>query len=251
MFFGSPARTADERPLRVFIPVHDHNPIGHIRRPWVNYGLITVTVVVFLMTGTSGDTVLQEAAFSLGLVPSIVNDFKILPEELVLIPQDLSYLSYAFLHTDLLHLGGNMLFLWVFGDNIEDATGHVRYLVFYLLCAAAAGFGHTLLDPQSELPLIGASGAVSGIVGAYLMLHPRVRIWVLLLGRIPLRLSATIVLGAWLAYQIFNLFISLTGDTEVSWVAHVGGFAAGAALIVVLKRRDVMLFDRDLTARQG
>ncbi|HSM41296.1 MAG TPA: rhomboid family intramembrane serine protease [Afifellaceae bacterium] len=230
----------------MFIPLYDDNPLAHVARPYANYMLIALTVLAFLVTGTSGDLYLQHAAFSLGLVPSVVNDIKELPPDYVWIPEGASYVTYAFLHSDLLHLGGNMLFLWVFGDNIEDAVGHLKYPVFYLLCAAAGGFAHTVLDPQSEVPLIGASGAVSGIIGAYLMLHPRVRIWVLLIGKIPLPLSAAIVLSLWFAYQVFNFVSAYYVESHVSWPAHIGGFLAGAVLIVLLKRRDVVLFDKPL-----
>ncbi len=232
----------------MFIPLHDNNPLSHIGRPWVNYGLIAVTTLIFLLTNSPGEAFLQQAAFSLGLVPSIVNDFKNLPESHVWIPEDLSFVSYAFLHSGYLHLGGNMLFLWVFGDNVEDAVGHLKYLVFYLLCAAAGGFAHTLFNPQSDVPLIGASGAISGIIGAYLMLHPHVRVWVLVLARIPLRLPAGIVLGFWFAYQVYNLFGNQ--ETNVSWMTHLGGFLAGVLLITVLRRRGVALFDRDLRVQE-
>jgi membrane associated rhomboid family serine protease len=230
----------------MFIPLYDNNPLAHVVRPYANYALIALTVLVFLVTGTSGELYLQQAAFSLGLVPSVVNDFKELPPDYIWIPEDASYLTYAFLHSDMIHLGGNMLFLWVFGDNIEDAVGHLKYPVFYLSCAAAGGFAHAVLDPQSEVPLIGASGAVSGIIGAYLMLHPRVRIWVLLIGKIPLPLSAAIVLGLWFAYQVFNFVSAYYVESHVSWPAHIGGFLAGAVLIVVLKRRGVVLFDKPI-----
>lgn len=234
----------------MFIPIHDDNPLDHVERPYVNYGLIALTCIVFALTGFSGEAYLQQAAFSFGLIPSVVNDFKDLPASHIVIPEDLSYVSYAFLHSGLLHLGGNLVFLWVFGDNIEDAVGHLKYLLFYLLCAAAAGFAHTLLDPRSDVPLIGASGAVSGIIGAYLMLHPRVRVWILVLGRIPLPLSAGFVLGFWLLYQIYNLANSYFEESLVSWFAHLGGFIAGLVLILVLRRRGVQLFDRSLADQE-
>ena len=125
-----------------------------------------------------------------------------LPPELYVVPEDLTYLTYAFLHADIFHLGGNMLFLWVFGDNIEDALGHFRFLVFYLLCAIGGAAFHGFLDPASEMPLIGASGAIAGIVSAYLVLHPRVKIWILAFGRIPLRIPAWIALTLWIGFQV-------------------------------------------------
>src|SRR5690606_23904954 len=114
----------------------------------------------------------------------------------------LTLLSYMFFHGDILHLAGNMLFLWVFGDNVEDALGHFRFLIFYLACGVAGGLVHTLMLPSSDIPLIGASAAVAGVIAAYLMLHPRVRIWVLVLRFIPIRISAATALGAWIITQL-------------------------------------------------
>ena len=116
-------------------------------------------------------------------VPGVSN----VVNQIAVVPETLTYVTYSFLHGDIFHLGGNMLFLWVFGDNIEDALGHVKFLVFYLLCAAAGALFHGLLAPLSQVPLIGASGAIAGVVTAYLILHPRVKIWILAFARIPLR----------------------------------------------------------------
>ena len=230
----------------MFIPLYDHNPLDHVERPYGNYAIIALTCLAYAMTGIFGERHLQEAAFSFGLIPSIVNDIKVLPPGYEIIPEDLSYLTYAFLHSGWLHLGGNLLFLWVFGDNIEDAVGHWKYPIFYLLCAAAGGFTHTAFNPGSDVPLIGASGAISGIIGAYLVLHPRVRVWVLVLGRIPLPLTAGIVLGFWVLFQVYSLVYSYFSDSTVSWHAHLGGAIAGALLIIVFRRKGVALFDRDL-----
>ena len=111
----------------MFIPLHDDNPLDNMTRPWVNYGLIAFTVLVFFVTGGFGSDGVREAAFRFGLVPSVVNDIRELPASYVLIPETATYVTYAFLHANFLHLGGNMLFLWVFGDNIEDAVGPVSY----------------------------------------------------------------------------------------------------------------------------
>jgi membrane associated rhomboid family serine protease len=139
-----------------------------------------------------------------------------------------------------------MLFLWVFGDNVEVAMGHFRFLIFYLLCAAAAAWFHGYLLPQSEGPLIGASGAISGVVAAYFFLHPKVRVWVLILWRIPLPLPAFIPLIFWILQQVYMLVVDRDGS--VSFAAHVGGIVAGLALTPILKRRSVPLFDRTIAA---
>ena len=233
----------------MFIPLHDDNPLENLTRPWVNYALIALTVLVFFITGGADTDEIQQSAFSFGLVPSVVNDISELPADYVLIPETATYVTYAFLHANFLHLAGNMLFLWVFGDNIEDAVGHWRYLAFYLLSAAGGGLTYSLLNASSELPLIGASGAVAGIVGAYLLLHPRVKLWVLLLGKIPFRLSAVYVLVAWAVFQVANLFIAAPGDENIAWLAHIGGFIAGGLLIVVMRRPGVVLFDRNIAPK--
>ena len=156
----------------------------------------------------------------------------------------MSLITYAFLHGNFMHLIGNMLFLWVFGDNVEDAMGHGRYLAFYIICAIVSGLAYALLDLNSDMPLIGASGAVSGVVAAYLMLHPKVKVWVLALGRIPLRLSAQWLLGAWVLYQIYNAVAY--PESQVAWIAHVGGLVAGAILVLFFRRKGVPLFDKNL-----
>ena len=117
-------------------------------------------------------------------------------------PEGYTLLTYMFLHGDIFHLSSNMLFLWVFGDNVEDAMGHVKYLVFYLICGVAAGLAHAYMLPASKLPLIGASGAVAGVIGAYLVLHPRVLVWVLAFRFIPLKIAAAWVLGVWVVTQL-------------------------------------------------
>jgi membrane associated rhomboid family serine protease len=227
----------------LFIPIYDHNPLRHVARPYANYGLIAITVAVFFLTGGFDQYAVENAAFRFGFVPSLVNELE--PGDPQDVPEAATFLTYAFLHANLVHLAGNMAFLWVFGDNIEDALGHVRYVVFYLACAAAAAWVHSFFGPSSPTPLIGASGAVAGIIGAYLVLHPRVKLWVLAFGRIPLRLSASLVLGIWAAFQVVNLVIADPAEA-IAWWAHIGGLLAGALLVVALRRPGVPLFDRNM-----
>ncbi|MBW3096510.1 rhomboid family intramembrane serine protease [Pseudohoeflea coraliihabitans] len=230
----------------MFVPLHDRNSLKHIRLQYVTWLLIAVNVIVYLLTTLAGPDsgFAQAAMLSYGFIPSVVNDLAELPPEFVVIPETLSYVTYAFLHADILHLGSNMLFLWVFGDNVEDALGHIRFLAFYLICAAAGAAAHNLLLPASIAPLIGASGAVAGVISAYLILHPRVRVWILVLGRIPLPLPAYIPLLFWIGMQVYMVIAD--PDGEVSWATHLGGILAGAVLVVVLRRRSVPLFDRAL-----
>lgn len=233
----------------LFIPLKDQNPLEHIHFQFVTVGLIILNIAIYILFQSGFVYPVSQASWaSFALVP---NEF--LPEGLIgipisgetfdalEIPEKYTLITYMFLHGSLLHLGGNMLFLWVFGDNIEDAVGHFKFLIFYLLCGIAGGLTHTFMLPDSTSPLIGASGAISGIIGAYLMLHPRVQLWVLVLGRIPLPVNAALAIIAWLIFQIYQvLYMSETGT---AWWAHIGGFVAGIALILIMRRRGVPLFN--------
>jgi membrane associated rhomboid family serine protease len=229
----------------MFIPFHDQNPLRHVRRPYVTYSLVALNVVFFLISGGFDEYAVETTAYSWGFIPAVIHGREPLSPELVRIPEVGTYLTYAFLHANWLHLLGNMAFLWVFGDNVEDALGHLRYLAFYGACAIAAAFVFSLADPDSAVPLIGASGAIAGVVGAYLVLHPRVKLWVLAFGRIPIRLSARWVLGAWILFQIINLILA-TPEDDVAWWAHIGGLIVGALLVMVMRRPGVVLFDKNL-----
>ena len=228
----------------MFIPLHDANSLKYIKLQYVTFGLIAANVIIYMMTLFVSDSAAQAVVFGFGYVPAVVNNVAQLPPELVFLPQGFSYITYAFLHGDLFHLGGNMLFLWVFGDNVEDALGHFRYFLFYMICAAAGAFLHGMMAPGSQAPLIGASGAVAGIVAAYLILHPRVKVWVLALGRIPLRIPAFIPLLLWVGFQF--VMLGLAAEDQISWAAHVGGMVVGAVLIVIFRRPGVPLFDRQI-----
>jgi membrane associated rhomboid family serine protease len=233
----------------MFIPLHDTNHLRYIKHQYVTLALIGINVLVFLITSTSSESAQMAAVLGLGYIPSVVHDINVLPPGYEMVVPEATYLTYSFLHADWWHLAGNMLFLWVFGDNVEDAMGHLRYLFFYLACAVAGAFFHGLMAPESSAPLIGASGSVAGIVAAYLMLHPRVKVWVLAFGRIPLRLPAWIVLVAWIAMQV--VMFALAGEDQVSWAAHIGGIVAGALLVLVLRRKGVPLFDREIVSPQA
>jgi membrane associated rhomboid family serine protease len=227
----------------LFIPLHDARSLSHIERQYVTLGLIALNVVAFVFTGLAGDAFLQSSAYGLGFTPVVLSDGLPTPN-FVYVPEVATYITYAFLHGDVIHLAGNMLFLWVFGDNVEDALGHLRFLLFYLASAAAGALLHGFVLPGSEAPLIGASGAVAGVVAAYVILHPRVKLWVLVLWRIPLLLPAVIPLTIWIGYQ-FLMFLAAPDDM-VSWPAHVGGIVAGALMVLFLRRRGVPLFDRQI-----
>lgn len=233
-----------------FIPVWDDNSVKTIYFQAVTLALIAANIIIYI--------VFQSGAVAPASLENILG-FALIPAELLnagffgdatyqvfggqaQVPERLTLVSYMFLHGSIMHLAGNMAFLWVFGDNVEDAMGHVRFLLFYLMCGIFAGLAHTLAVPASPQPLIGASGATSGVIAAYLMLHPKVRLWVLALPFFPLRISAGVALGIWVLFQLYSLFFS--ADSHTAWWAHIGGLAAGAVLVLFMRRPGVPLFDR-------
>lgn len=231
----------------MFIPVYDQNPLRSIQFQVVTVSLISINIFVFILEVTA---LPSRVIFGFALVPTDLFEAAALGQggfaapSQIAIPERLTLVSYMFFHGDVFHLAGNMLFLWVFGDNVEDALGHFRFLIFYLACGAIGGLVHALMLPSSEAPLIGASGAVSGVVAAYLMLHPRVRVWVLVLRFIPIQISAALALGAWILTQFAMVLVPEVGP--VAWWAHVGGILAGAVLVVFMRRPGVPLLDRGI-----
>ncbi len=232
----------------MFIPVYDQNPLRSIQFQAVTTSLILANIVVFILQVT---ILPDQVILGFALVPHDLLSLGALgpgglvtPGSEIGIPERLTLVSYMFFHGDILHLAGNMLFLWVFGDNVEDALGHFKFLIFYLLCGVVGGLVHVLMMPSSEMPLIGASGAVAGVIAAYLMLHPRVRVWVLIFRFIPIRISAAFALGAWILTQFVMVLLPQAGP--VAWWAHVGGILAGAILVTVMRRPGVPLFDRNI-----
>jgi len=224
----------------VFLPLKDDNPLKFIWFQFTTVALIVVNVLVFIWQDSLGEQGLVRVAMSAGVIPvTLLGDAK-LPGELAMLPPEVTLITYMFLHGDWWHLIGNMLFLWVFGDNVEDAMGSIRFLIFYLLTGAAAGLAHAYANVGSEAPLVGASGATAGVIGAYIMLYPRVKMWSLVFMRIPLKLPAYWVIGAWIATQFVFVFLQVEDGT--AWFAHIGGFVAGVLLVVLFKRSDQPLF---------
>ena len=223
----------------MFIPLHDSTPLKIIRFQAVTIAIILLEVAVYLMTGAfRTESSLAATAALWGVVPGEVTGM--MPPILGYdpVPEPFTLISYQFLHGSWWHLISNMLFLWVFADNIEDAYGHAAFAFLYLMSGVVAALLYVLMAPASDIPLVGASGAVSGILGAYVVLFPHARVWILLFLRIPLRIGAAWVLGGWFLLQIFSWWMD-SGNPEagVAWAAHVGGFMAGAALTFALRRR--------------
>ena len=214
-----------------------------VRAPFVTRAIVGLCTAAYLAV-LSGLLPLDETWIfaGLGLIPSVLFGTEALPDGLPFVPAPLTLTTSLFLHATWLHLLGNMLFLWVFGDNVEDAMGHGRFLAFYVLCGVGAGLVHAFITPDSTHPLIGASGAVSGVVAAYVILYPRVRVWGLFLKGIPLRLRASWAISFWVLFQVGAAFFG--GDESVGWFAHLGGLGVGALLVLVMRRPGVVLFSR-------
>lgn len=219
------------------IPIRDHNP-AH-RRPIVTIGLIATCVLVFLWQNSLDARAGAQAVYSFGFIPAVLFDTAVLPSELAVLPAEATLITSMFLHGGFMHLAGNMLYLWVFGNNIEDAAGHVRFALFYVLCGLAAAFAQALPNPDSEIPMIGASGAISGVLGAYLVLFPRARVDVLIpFGILFIHtLPAGWLLGFWFVFQLASGVFADPSAGGVAWWAHVGGFIAGMALIFPFRDR--------------
>lgn len=224
----------------MFIPLHDGQPLRHLRAPVVTFVVLAACIAAWVVP-FAGFTAPVDPylATGFGVVPRVLTGAAYVPVDLAQAPAWITPVTSLFLHSGFAHLAGNMLFLWVFADNVEDDMGHVRFLLFYLACGVAAGLAHVAIDPASVRPLIGASGAISGVVAAYLMLHPNVRIFGLVLKYIPVRLPAWMALGGWIGFQVF---MGLFGpDGQVAWFAHLGGLAAGFALTPWFLRPGVSL----------
>ena len=225
----------------VFVPLYDDNHLKFIPFQATTWILIAINFAVFIWQQTFTPEALDLFAVHAGVIPaSLFGGGGTLPMELQQTQPELTLITYMFLHGDIWHLLGNMAFLWVFGDNVEDAMGSIRFLFFYLICGVVAALAHTYANLSSGAPLIGASGATAGVISAYVMLYPRVRVWVLAFARIPLRLAAWLVIGSWIVLQI--VFIATAALPETALWAHVGGFVAGLVLIPIFKRREQPLF---------
>jgi membrane associated rhomboid family serine protease len=227
----------------MFVPLHDGVPLRFMRTPYVTYALVSVCIALQIVMALSSHGERDIAIMAgFGMIPSVLFGTAQLPETLLQAPVLLTLFTNILLHASFAHLIGNMLFLWVFGDNVEDAMGHLRFLLFFFLCGLGGSVLHALMNPASEQPLIGASGAISGVIASYLMLYPQVRIWGLAFKWIPLHVPAMYALGGWILFQLVAAFFDPQGN--VGWWAHLGGLATGAALTPFFIHRGVTLFGR-------
>lgn len=238
----------------LFVPLWDMNRLKSVDFQYVTMTLIVLNVVVFfgfqagyLISSTEEFTaslaIIPRELIAVGFLGQAVESGNAVAQNIA-VPERLTLISYMFLHGNLLHLGSNMLFLFIFGDNVEDAMGHVRFLLFYLFCGIFAGLAHAFMTGSPDAQMIGASGAIAGVIGAYVMLHPNIRIWVLMpkLPFIPLRFSAAFVIGVWALLQVVSAILDPNGAT--AWWAHLGGLFAGIVLVLFMRRPGVPLFDR-------
>jgi membrane associated rhomboid family serine protease len=226
-------------------PLRDDNPTT--KAPIVTIGLIVVNVLVFLYQVSLGPRGGQLFVYQYGAIPAVVVGTESLPARIGAVPPLLSLFTNMFLHGGWMHLIGNMWYLWIFGDNIEEAMGRVRYIIFYLVTGFLASISHVLSNIGSTIPSIGASGAISGVLGAYLLLYPRARVltliflgWFIRLIYIP----AGFVLGFWFVLQLLSGGMSAGQDVGgVAFWAHIGGFVAGMLLVGLFKRREIHFFN--------
>ena len=225
------------------IPIKDINPTE--RFAIVTLIIIVLNIAVFIYELALGPQAGEIFVDSFALIPKRL--FSRVPEASHAVPAGAALFTSMFLHGGFLHIAGNMLYLWIFGNNVEDSMGRIRFIAFYFLCGVIAAYTHAIANSASTVPVIGASGAISGVLGAYLLLYPRARVLTLIAFGFYIRtveVPAMLVLGFWFVFQFLNAFLSAGTGGGVAWYAHIGGFLAGIMLIGIFKRRDVPLWSR-------
>ncbi len=219
----------------MLIPLYDENPSR--TTPFITIGFIILNILAFLYEISLGPN-----------LNSFINSYAMIPARLSQGSGYLSIFTAMFLHGGFIHIAGNMLYLWIFGNNIEDALGHLNFAIFYLLSGLGGAIGHILTAPTSQIPSLGASGAISGVLAAYILLYPRAYVVTI----VPIfyfiriiRLPALIVIGFWIVIQFLNGFASIVAQpvtTEltggIAWFAHIGGFVTGFLLVLLMPKRD-------------
>ena len=224
------------------IPIRDDTPARQL--PAVTYGLVAACVIVFLWQLSLGPRGLERSAMGYGMIPAVVFGTAHLPPRLAAVAPPLTLVTSMFLHSGWLHLIGNMIYLFVFGKGVEAALGSLRFLVFYLLCGIAAALTQALTDPAATLPMVGASGAIAGVLGAYLVLFPFGQVfvffWIIIFFRI-IAVPAILLLGFWFLMQLLSAEAASANVGGVAVWAHVGGFIAGMVLVLFMRRSGVAM----------
>lgn len=229
----------------MFFPFRDDNP--HTKTPVVTWSLIAICLAVTVWQTTLDDNAANIAIYSFGIMPADLFGLAELNPVITPLPAWMTIFSYMFFHGGWLHLGGNMLYLWVFGDNVEVSMGSGRFLLFYLACGVIAALTQSIAAPGSTIPMVGASGAVAGVLGAYFILHPRANIKVLvwlIIFIFTINVPAWIVLGFWFLGQLISQAGVDMTKPGVAFLAHIGGFLAGIALIFKMRKPGVPVFGR-------
>ena len=221
-----------------FFPISDINKTKN--KPILSWMVIVCCILIFIYQQNLDYHSKQTTILTFGMIPSVIFNIKQLSDELVIIPSYMTLVSSMFLHGGWMHLIGNMAYLYIFGDNIEDKLGKIKFIIFYVSCGIFAALSQALVDINSETPMIGASGAISGVLGAYLVLFPKkdikVFLWFLIFIKI-FRIPAMYVIGCWIFIQFFSL--NNSEESNIAYVAHIGGFIAGIILIFILREKQI------------
>jgi membrane associated rhomboid family serine protease len=231
------------------IPLYDDNPTE--RTPFITVGFIVACTLVFVYQASLPPQPGESFIYKYGAIPGLLFGEVDLPATMsVSVPAYATLVTSMFLHGGWMHLIGNMLYLWIFGNNVEDVMGHARFIVFYVACGVLAAFSHAITDPSSTVPMVGASGAISGVLGAYILLFPHAHVLVFIPGIGLTSVAAGIVLGMWFILQLLSGGMSVGGSGGgVAFFAHIGGFIAGMTLIGLFKRPDVRFFSPGRASR--
>ena len=219
------------------IPLKDDNPTT--RTPFVTYAIIAVCVFVFILEIGSNSYNSGKLFYSYGLVHAVLTGKAELPSHLAALPAELTLLTSMFMHGGFMHLIGNMLYMWIFADNIEDEIGPVKFFIFYILAGIAAALTQVFMNTSSTIPMIGASGAIGGVLGAYIVNHPKAKVLVLIpLGFFSqiIRVPALFVLGFWFVLQFISSSLSSSTGGGVAYGAHIGGFVFGVVAILFFNK---------------
>ena len=221
-----------------FFPFADENPTKN--KPLISWSIILVCTIIFLNYVFKQDYTKEMIFLSFGMIPALIFGYSELSDSLNIVPPTFTIITSMFLHGGWMHLIGNMTYLYIFGDNIEETLGKIKFIIFYLLTGGCAALAQALLDPSSTIPMVGASGAIAGILGGYLVLFPRAKIkvffWFIIFFKV-IKIRAYIVLGGWIFIQFFSFNGSDLNSGGIAYAAHIGGFISGIILIYIIKSK--------------
>ena len=225
-----------------FFPFADENPTK--QKPLISWSIILICSLIFLYYSFEKSFLRDQIFLTFGMVPALIFGYSELSQSLNIIPPVLSIITSMFLHGGWMHLIGNMTYLYIFGDNVEETLGRKKFIFFYLITGVCAAMAQALLDPMSSIPMVGASGAIAGVLGAYLVLFPRAKIkvffWFIIFFKI-FKIRAYIVLGGWIIFQFISFSGNDTAGGGVAYAAHIVGFISGVILISLLKKKNLDL----------